>query len=223
MIDARPSRVSAWWLLAPGLLFGLNFVAAVFTSSTTTNQKDMVYDLTPIITTAVVDGVLIGYCVFAVWISRAPVASVLAMRRTPLRRAVGLSLLALVLLLVSDRILEPLTHAGEKQGIAPTHSPSDTHQWVALAVAMIALVVVAPLAEEVMFRGLSWEVMGRWALPGTAAFWAIAHGLPVLLIPVFVAGLIIGELRRRTDSLWPGLGVHMTTNGLVLVLALLTS
>ena len=57
--------------------------------------------------------------------------------------------------------LEPLTRAGEKQGIAPTHSPSDTHQWIALAVSMVVLVVVAPMAEEIMFRGLSFAVMGR--------------------------------------------------------------
>ena len=67
-----------------------------------------------------------------------------------------------------------------------------------------------------MFRGLSWDVMGRFALPGTAAFWAIAHGLPALLLPVFLAGLVIGELRRRTDSLWPGMGVHMVTNAIAL-------
>ncbi len=72
-----------------------------------------------------------------------------------------------------------------------------------------------------MFRGLAWDVMGRFALPGTAAFWAIAHALPALLLPVFLAGLIIGELRRRTDSLWPGLGVHMVTNAIALTVALL--
>ena len=89
--------------------------------------------------------------------------------------------------------------------------------------AFVALAVIAPVAEELMFRGLAWEIMGRYALPGTAAFWAIAHALPALLLPVFLAGLVIGELRRRTDSLWPGMAVHMITNATALWSRLLTA
>ena len=221
MIPAHRSRVSAWWLLGPGLLFGFSFLAAVLTTATT--DKNLVYNLPAILVTAVVDVVLAAYVVFAVWISKVPIADTLALRRTPLWRAVGLGALALVALIVLDKLVDPITHASKKQGIAPDHTPQTTHQWIALGVALVALVVIAPVAEELMFRGLSWEVMGRYALPGTAAFWAIAHGLPVLLLPVFLAGLVIGELRRRTDSLWPGMGVHMVTNAIALLVALLTA
>ena len=149
---------------------------------------------------------LAAYVVFAVWMSKAAVADMLALRRTPLWRAIGLGALALVALIVLDKLVDPITHASKKQGIAPDHTPDNTHQWIALGVAFVALAVIAPVAEELMFRGLAWEIMGRFALPGTAAFWAIAHALPALLLPVFLAGLVIGELRRRTDSLWPGPG-----------------
>ena len=221
MIPAHRSRVSAWWLLGPGLLFGFSFLAAVLT--TTTPDKNLVYNLPAILVTAVVDVVLAAYVVFAVWISKAPIADTLALRRTPLWRAVGLGTLALVALIVLDKLVDPITHASKKQGIAPDHTPDNTHQWIALGVAFVALAVIAPVAEELMFRGLAWEIMGRFALPGTAAFWAIAHALPALLLPVFLAGLVIGELRRRTDSLWPGLAVHMITNTIALTVALLTA
>jgi membrane protease YdiL (CAAX protease family) len=221
VIAPHRSRVSAWWLLGPALLFGTNFLASVLTNPTP--DKNLVYSISAIVVTAIVDLLLIAYVVFAVKMSKAPVADTLAMRRTPLGRAIGLGALALVALIVLDKLVDPITHASKKQGIAPDHTPANTHQWIALAIAGVALVIIAPVAEEIMFRGLSWEVMGRWALPGTAAFWAIAHGLPALLLPVFLAGLIIGEVRRRTDSLWPGMGVHMTTNAIALLVALLTT
>ena len=52
---------------------------------------------------------------------------------------------------------------------------------------------------------------------------AIAHGLAVLLIPVAIAGLLLGLLRMRTASVYPGMGVHMSLNALALGLALLVS
>jgi len=84
-------------------------------------------------------------------------------------------------------------------------------------------VVIAPIAEELTFRGLCFASMGRFALPGSAALFAVAHALPVLLLPVFLAGLGIGWLRRRTDSLYPGLAVHMSLNATALTVALLTA
>ena len=81
VIPAHRSRVSAWWLLGPGLLFGFSFLAAVLT--TTTPDKNLVYNLQAIVVTAVVDVVLAAYVVFAVWVSKAPIADTLALRRAP--------------------------------------------------------------------------------------------------------------------------------------------
>ena len=90
----------------------------------------------------------------------------------------GLGVLALVALVVLDKLVDPITHASKKQGIAPTHTPSDTASGWRSVVAMVALVVIAPLAEEIMFRGLAWNIIGAYALPLTAMFWAIAHRCP---------------------------------------------
>ncbi len=45
----------------------------------------------------------------------------------------------------------------------------------------------------------------------------------MLLIPVGIAGLALGLLRRRSGSVLPGMGVHMTLNALALGIALLVS
>jgi membrane protease YdiL (CAAX protease family) len=79
------------------------------------------------------------------------------------------------------------------------------------------------LCEELLFRGLGFAAVQRFAVPVTATAFAIAHGLPALLPPVFVAGLALGELRRRTGSLWPGVAAHAAVNLLGILVALLTA
>lgn len=221
-MTAQPApRVSPWWMAAPALLFIANFLAATFSSSSSSNNA--VYDAAAIVGTVVVDLVLIGYVLFAARASRRPIVPTLALVRTPLRPAVRLGLAALGVIVVANFILEPVLHASQRQGIAPTHDPRNTHQWVVLGVAVVGLVLVAPFAEELVFRGLGFASLGRYALPLTAALFALAHGLPVLLIPVAIAGLALGYIRQRTGSVLPGMGVHMSLNALALALALLVS
>jgi CAAX protease family protein len=219
LTDEPAPRLSPWWMAAPALLFIANFLAATFSSSS--SSSNAVYDATAIIGTVVVDLVLIGYVLFATRVSRRPIVRTLALLRTPLRPAVRLGLGALGVIVVANFILEPVLHASQRQGIAPTHDPRNTHQWVVLGVAVVGLVFVAPFAEELVFRGLGFASLGRFALPLTAALFALAHGLPVLLIPVAIAGLALGWVRERTGSVLPGMGVHMSLNALALILALL--
>jgi uncharacterized protein len=221
LIDPPAPRLSPWWMLAPALLFIANFVGGLVTNAPA--AKNTVYNDTAIVGTVGVDLVLILYVLFAAWASRRPIAPTLALRRTPLRPALILGGAALVVVIVTNLLLDPVLHASERQGIAPTHDPRDTHQWVVLAIAVVGLVLVAPAAEELVFRGLGFATLGRFALPATTVLFAIAHGLAVLLIPVAIAGLLLGLLRARTASVYPGMGVHMSLNALALALALLVS
>jgi membrane protease YdiL (CAAX protease family) len=219
MTAAPAPRLSPWWMLVPAALFIANFVATV--ASGTPNSQNAVYDAAEILGTVAVDLILIGYVVFAAWASRRPIAPALALRRTPLGPAVRMGAAVLGVVIVVNLVLDPVLHASKRQGIAPTHDPRTTHQWAVLAVAVVALVLVAPAAEELVFRGLGFATLGRFALPVTTALFALAHGLPVLLIPVAIAGLALGLLRARTASVLPGMGVHMSLNAFALALALL--
>lgn len=214
------ARVSPWWLVAPVVLFGANFAYAL---SVHVDQSNLVYQPEALIANALLDAVLAGYVLLAVRASDADPADTLALRPTPLRPAIKLGVLVFAAITALDLALDPLLNAGKHQGITPTHTPRDGYQWLSLALAAVALVLVAPIAEELTFRGLCFAAMGRYALPGSAALFAVAHGLPVLLVPVFLAGLAIGWLRMRTDSLYPGLAVHMSLNATALVLALITA
>jgi uncharacterized protein len=221
LIDPPAPRLSPWWMLAPALLFVANFIGGLVTNGP--SERNAVYDDTAIVGTLVVDLILIAYVFFAAWVSRRPIGPTLALRRTPLRPALKLGGAAAGLVIVSNLVLEPFLHASQRQGIAPTHDPRNTHQWVVLAIAVMGLVLVAPAAEELVFRGLGFAALGRFALPATTVLFALAHGLAVLLIPVAIAGFLLGLLRMRTASVYPGMGVHMTLNALALGLALLVS
>ncbi|MGN6380254.1 MAG: lysostaphin resistance A-like protein [Gaiellales bacterium] len=211
------ARISPWWLTGPVLLFGSNFLVALHSQP---DQSNLVYQLSAIVATAVVDLILVGYVLLAVTRSRVEPREALALKPVPVVRAARLVAAVFVLLTVLDLITDPLLHAGQKQGIAPTHAPHGEHQWITLAVALVALVVIAPVSEELIFRGLCFATMGRYAIPGSAALFAIAHGLPVLLAPIFVAGLVLGWLRAHTGSLYPGIAVHMLLNAAALAAAL---
>ena len=218
MTPAR--RVSPWWMLLPALLFVLNFIGGL--TQDTGDRANAVYDLAMLVTNGAVEAALAGYAVLAVRLSAQPIAETLAIRRVPLRPALASGAVGLVVILASEAALDPIFNGGAQQGIEPTHNPQTTEQWVAVAVAALMLVVVAPIAEELVFRGLGFAALGTVAVPVTSLLFAIAHGLPSLLVEVAVAGLVLAEIRRRTDSVLPGMGVHMAFNGLALVVAFLT-
>jgi membrane protease YdiL (CAAX protease family) len=81
-------------------------------------------------------------------------------------------------------------------------------------------VLVAPLAEEYLFRGLLYRALDRewggWrAIAGSAAFFAIYH--PALSwLPVGALGVANALLFRRTGYLAPAVLLHMAYNAVVL-------
>jgi len=88
--------------------------------------------------------------------------------------------------------------------------PQSLWEWVA-AVAVLAL--IAPLGEELVFRGLlqggAEEVMGqRQALLLASALFAAAHLQPYFVAGLFLVGLVIGAAYQRTRSLLACVYVH---------------
>lgn len=85
------------------------------------------------------------------------------------------------------------------------------------------LVVVAPLFEELLFRGYLFGQMrtrsGFWlsALLTSLTF-AVLHGQLNVGIDVFILSLFLCYLREKFDSIWPGVLVHAFKNGLAFIL-----
>jgi membrane protease YdiL (CAAX protease family) len=85
-----------------------------------------------------------------------------------------------------------------------------------------AVVVIAPLAEELLFRGLlqgSLERrLGSWAGVAVAGLvFGLLHGR-LRFLPVGLLGILMGYMVMRTNSILPGVLAHSCNNGLVLAL-----
>lgn len=95
---------------------------------------------------------------------------------------------------------------------------------VGLALAVVMVAVVAPVAEELAFRGVILSAFGqRWgkwvAIVSSAALFAAYHFTLWLLVPTFVLGLALGWLTWERRSLWPAIILHALYNGTAVVAA----
>ncbi len=91
-----------------------------------------------------------------------------------------------------------------------------------LAMAAVAT-LVAPVCEELVFRGFLWSAIRRFApawltLLATSLLFAIFHLEPVQGLPALLLGLTAGWLRWHGRSIWPAVVVHGANNAIVSVL-----
>jgi membrane protease YdiL (CAAX protease family) len=85
--------------------------------------------------------------------------------------------------------------------------------------AFLTLVILAPLAEETLFRGylygkLKGYVPAIVAALATSLLFGIAHMQWNVGIDVFILSLFLCGLRSLTGSIWAGVLVHMIKNGI---------
>jgi membrane protease YdiL (CAAX protease family) len=90
----------------------------------------------------------------------------------------------------------------------------------------VAAVLVAPVAEEVVFRGYVYPATKRFCGPvGGVLFsslvFAAAHGNVVALAPLFVLAVLLCLIYEFTGSLWSCIAVHFLFNGATVALQLL--
>jgi len=93
-------------------------------------------------------------------------------------------------------------------------------QWM-----VVLAVVVAPIVEEVGFRGLLFLGLRRLAGPRVAlvlssVLFGLVHAQPNVIAPLAVFGVFLAYLVEVTGSLLPGIVAHMAFNGMTTALAL---
>ena len=147
---------------------------------------------------------------------------VFALRRpTSWRTAIKIGIGVGVGILILTLILTPLLEPGREQGVTPdTWQPEHAAAYIANG---IVVAVVAPIVEELTFRGLGYSLLaryGRWtAIIGTGLAFGLAHGL-VDAFPILAAfGFGLAYLRSRVDSVYPGMIVHGLFNAIALTVA----
>lgn len=85
-------------------------------------------------------------------------------------------------------------------------------------ISTIATVVLAPICEEVVFRGLTMKILEKtnWKFWVVNALQALLFGIEHLNwvqgIYAFVLGLVLGYVCKKTDSLWGSILAHAVFN-----------
>ena len=81
----------------------------------------------------------------------------------------------------------------------------------------IAVVIAAPLVEELLFRGVIYRAFSQLVPAGLAVvfqgmLFASVHGTLIWMIYAFFMGCVLGYVRKRTDSIRPCILMHAVFN-----------
>jgi hypothetical protein len=223
------------WTAPAGIALGLGLgligsvlvaiVAAIFGSSLShptpavTIIGDVVFDL--------------GFVVAAIYLARVqsrPAPADFGFRPASLRYAIGSVALAGIAYYAVTAVYAGLFRLHGKDKL-----PSElgvNKSTAALVAAAVFVCVIAPVAEELFFRGFLFGALRRWrivvagreigtwvAAVITGILFGLAHtgsASPQYLVPLGFLGFVLCMLRWRTGSLYPGMALHSLNNSLAL-------
>ncbi len=139
-------------------------------------------------------------------------------------RALGLALLAYISIFGGAGLIIWALDAGNEQGLTPQGwEPSKAG---AYAANFVAVAIVGPIVEELMYRGAGMTLLlryGPWtAVAVTAVTFGLGHGLVLALAALVLFGVVIALLRLKTVSIYPCILVHCAFNATGLILAVTT-
>lgn len=144
------------------------------------------------------------------------------------RHAVLLGLLAALIFLplgwglqqASAWIMTHLPHFKiEPKEQLPVHALRVSMSWGGRLTFGAAAVLLAPITEEVLFRGILYPAIKQFGYPrlalwGTSLLFAAVHTNVVTFVPLVVLALVLTLLYERTDNLLAPVAAHVLFNAL---------
>lgn len=216
MRDRLRRKLYGWLALTGGLAL-LSYAAQA--AAPEDDGRDPLYEYATAVGGAIQYAIMLG---LALAIARGMSKRELFALRRPSSwpRAAGVAALGLVAIVIVGGVLGLFLDAGEEQGLVP--EAWDPERAGAFAANFVVVALVAPVVEEMIYRGLGLSLVGAFASPAvavvvTALMFGLAHGL-VVALPVLAAfGVVLAVVRLRTDSLYPAVALHAVFNGAALV------
>lgn len=113
----------------------------------------------------------------------------------------------------------PWFDAGESQDVGFSYFITDADR----IFAMLAIVFIAPIAEEIIMRGwLYGKVRRKWpiapAIIIVSLVFAALHGQWNVAVSTFVLSCVLCTLREITGTIWSGILLHILSNGIAFYL-----
>ena len=220
-----PGRLLAWLVFVSSL--ALLAYGARLTDTET--PDDLAYRYSSSVAAVIQYGLMLAILLL---IARGlPRRELFALRRpASWKRALGLAALALVTIYAAAFVYERALslfgdwNATDEQGLVP--NGWDSSRAGAFVAFFLVVTLVAPAVEELTYRGLGISLLLPWgsmpAIGATGVLFGAAHGLLVALPVLTIFGIVVGWLRVRTDSVYPGMALHATFNGIALIAAVST-
>lgn len=211
---------AAWSILA---VYGFMLLLAVLASTHTPPQIDLV---TGFLCEAVA---FLSTLIFVTLLHEKdkPLSEVFGLRRPSLSLcliavALGLALQG-PLSLITDAILRHFPFTPER---ATEYADQfNLPLWYQKVGAVLSAGLLAPLVEELFFRGALFRGLRRQhplglTVVGVSLLFAASHQEPRFFLPLFLAGLAIGYVRALAGSLWPSALLHAAYNTVAIVVTL---
>lgn len=139
-------------------------------------------------------------------------------------RAAGISGVVIFTVFVVTAVVAQFGNADEEQGLIPDRFDSSRAAQFAGYVAVVVL--LAPIVEELMFRGAGYGLLERFGPTRAAVLvglaFALVHGLLIGFAVIATFGIGLAFLRARTDSIYPCILLHSTFNAFGLAIGIVT-
>ena len=198
-------------------------------SPTRRHRDDLAYRYSSSVAAVIQYGIMLGILLL---IARGlPRRELFALRRpASWKRALGLAALALVTIYAAAFVYERALslfgdwNATDEPGLVP--NGWDSSRAGAFVAFFLVVTFLAPAVEELTYRGLGISLLLPWgsmpAIGATGVLFGAAHGLLVALPVLTIFGIVVGWLRVRTDSVYPGMALHATFDGIAFIAAVST-
>jgi CAAX protease family protein len=214
-VDTKPRL--AWWTLLVGVLAALAYASR---ASGGKPPENALYQWGTAISAAILYAIVLGLVLLIA--KGAPAKELLALRQPrSWPKALGLAFAVLIGILVVSAALDPFLNAGKEQGLTPTGW--DSSRAAPFAANVIVVAVLAPVVEELTYRGLGFGVLRPYgelkAIVGVGIAFGLAHGLVEGLVILSLFGMGLAFLRSRTDSVYPPMLLHAAFNGFALAVS----
>jgi membrane protease YdiL (CAAX protease family) len=170
--------------------------------------------------TVVQDGAFIGAALLFAGRAGRVLPEQFGLVRTRIKPALGWMLVAYVVYIGLGQLWAQIVDVDAKDKLPDSLGVDEST--AALVAVCVLVTVIAPIAEEVFFRGYFFGALRNWRGPWLAAlitglvFGAIHAGSAdaVFLVPLAILGVMLCVVREQTGSLLPCIALHAVNNAL---------
>ena len=217
MPDDVPDWPPYWVVVLPGALIALQFAVAVVAAAGVRVTLGGVLLLTGLADVAVVGLAVVCLCA----VPRLPLARLGL--RPPAQQAdfIVLPLAGIALsvagVLLADALYEALSRGQPPPPQTSVRLLSGVRDPGLRALALLVVGIVAPIAEEILFRGVVFRILWRRLnLTGgvvlSAVLFSAAHLDPAHALHLAAIGMVLAWIVSRSGSLYPGMILHALIN-----------